>query len=85
MHRHDELGETPAMFDDGLVGAADQDELRWRMGSDLHEEGWPHNVWCMFRGRMGGAANRRRETEDDRDLMDGRNLMDDAPRWKRRP
>ena len=59
MHRHDELGETPAMFDDGLVGAADQDELRWRMGSDLHEEGWPHNVWCMFRGRMGGAANRK--------------------------
>ena len=59
MHRHDKLGETPAMFDDGLVGAADQDELRWRMGSDLHEEGWPHNVWCMFRGRMGGAANQR--------------------------
>lgn len=27
----------------------------------------------------------KRETEDDRDLMDGRNLMDDAPRWKRRP
>ena len=48
----------------------------------MHEEDVHtiQGVWCMPRDRMGGAANRRRDTEDDRAY-----LMGDAPRWKRRP
>ena len=45
MHGHDELGETPAMFDDGLVGAAEDEEMM--DGMMLARGRCPHNTRCV--------------------------------------